>query len=92
MAAEQSSGVPGFDYPAWCARLAGTIDFLLDDASDDRLALARGTITEYDAAIEAAVARAHASIERGENVIQIRPFSIHDAIDEVMPTSTRSNP
>lgn len=63
-------GMPGFDARLWCARLAGTIDALIDPESnhESQVVIAREVMREYDEAI----ARASTARELADNVFPIR--------------------
>lgn len=69
MAVLDGFGMPGFDARLWCARLAGTIDALLDPESnhESQVVIAREVMREYDEAI----ARAAAARDRADSVVPI---------------------
>lgn len=80
MAATEGVSVAAFDTQAWCAQLAGTLDYLLDHRDEEGAwVIAREVVKNYDDAI----ARASAVLEKRDNVIPIRPFSINTIIDDL---------
>lgn len=80
MAAVEGVSVSAFDVQGWCAQLAGTLDYLLEHRDEEGAwVIAREVIKKYDDAI----ARAATVLEKRDNVIPIRPFSINTIIDDL---------
>lgn len=88
MSATEGVSVPEFNVVQWCARLAGTLEFLLDNPSENAAIVCRATLDEYDAQIASALAETPSP----DNVVPFtRPvgFSIHHAIDEQLGRKPR---
>lgn len=81
MAATDRVSMAGFDFPLWCGRLSAALQFVLDHEDDlNRRTIAKETLAEYDAALTVKLTGPPVA----SNVVPL--FSIHDAIDEVLPS------